>query len=100
MCAGRRGVRRPRHRADQAFPAGDAAAIARRLAGWARLPADRNRRPCGRTAAFRRTVLYWLAVAALYDADPVLPLLRVLVRRTGAVAGGNGLDRNLAGAGR
>ena len=38
------------------------------------------------------------AVAALYDADPVLPVLRVLVCRAGTAAGGDGLDWNLAGS--
>ena len=47
-----------------------------------------------------RAVLCRLAVAALYDADPVLPLLRLLVCRTGAAAGGDGVDWNPAGSGR
>ena len=55
--AGWRGVRRPRHRADQAFPAGDAAAVAGRLADRARLPADRDRWACGRAAATGRVVI-------------------------------------------
>ncbi len=39
-----------------------------------------------------------LGVDALHDADPVLPLLCLLVCRTGAAAGGDRLDRHLAGA--
>ena len=98
--AGWRAMRRPRHRTDQAFPAGDAAAVAGRLANRARLPAGRDRWPCGRAAATGRVVIRRLGVANLYDADPVLPVHRVLVCRAREAAGDDGLDWNLAGSGR
>ena len=91
-------MRRARHRADKAFSAGDAAAVAGGLADRHRLPADRDRRPRGRTAAARGAVIDRLGVDALYDADPVLPVLRLLVRSAGAIAGGDRLDRHAAGA--
>ena len=81
------------------FPLAMPPSVAGCLADRARLPADRDRWAGGRAAAFGRIVICRLAVAALYDADPVLPLLRVLVCRPGAAAGGDGLDRNLAGPG-
>ena len=56
-------------------------------------------RACGRAAAARGAVTGRLGVDDLYDADPVLPLLCVLVRRTGAIAGGDSVDRHAAGAG-
>jgi hypothetical protein len=88
-----------RHRPDQTFSAGDAADIAGGLDDRPRLPAGRGGRAFGRAAATRGAVTGRLGLDDLYDADPVLPLLCVLVRRTGAITGGDGVDRHAAGAG-
>ena len=81
MRAGRRGLRRARHRPDQAFSAWPMPPLS--LAAWQdrpRLPADRDRRPGARAAAAGRALAGRLGVDGLHDAGPVLSLLRLLVR--------------------
>ena len=88
-----------RHRADKAFSACDAAAVAGRLADRPRLRADRDHRARRRAAAAGGALGDRLGVDGLHDADPVLSVLRLLVRRAGAAAGGDRVDRHLAGTG-
>ena len=97
--AGRRGLCRAGHGADKAFSVGHAAAFARRLADRDWLRADRDRRACARATAVGGAVAGRLGVNGLHDADPVLSLLRLLVRRARAIAGRYRIDRHLAGAG-
>ena len=69
------------------------------LADRHRLPADRHCRAYRRAAAYRSALAGRLGVDDLYDADPVLPVLRLLVRSPRAIAGGDRIDRHPAGAG-
>ena len=81
------------------FPLAMPPLVAGRLADRPRLPADRDHRACGRAAAAGGALGDRLGVDGLHHADPVLPVLRLLVRRAGAAAGGDRVDRHPAGAG-
>jgi hypothetical protein len=69
------------------------------LADRPRLPADRHCRACGRAPAAGGAFGDRLGIDDLHDADPVLPVLRLLVRSPRTAAGRDRVDRHPAGAG-
>jgi drug/metabolite transporter (DMT)-like permease len=81
------------------FPLRDAADLACGLADRYRVPAGCHRRAAHRAAAARCPVVGRLGVNDLHDADPVLPVLRLLVRRARTSACGHRLNWHAARAG-